>query len=503
MNLARLLDTLQLPSLILRAASLLVPRQQRSEWFAEWRAELWHITNDQSEAHQSSPDATAFCLGAFQDALWLRRNHPRPTTPRLALGSASRCGLSLAIWASAALLLCLWLPETRKIVSQSPYVNHDDLVMISRDGFAGTQTPAIPFADYRAWKTSTRHLFTELAFYQPMRKRVRLAPHRAPELVLIRASGNLLSLLNMPSLALASVQTREAPIRLVLSESAWRSYFQADPQIVGRQVEIGGLQISIAGVVPANAWRLPEQGDAWLLENEPQLDSIPSSSQGFVLARMKPTGFPLHSGDWHYMTVPRPDADPQRFDCVPLREQTRQPLLLFFFTLFVACLALPATTPLPLGEYPASQARHTWKVTIRRWLFLAAKFALIVPGVYFTSLALAYGIHSTVHIPEALLSQYIQLSSSFFGLLFAFRWALRDQRQRCPVCLRLLTNPAHVGETSRNFLAWNGTELICAGGHGLLHIPELPTSWFSTQRWLYLDPSWSSLFADAYLPTNG
>ena len=46
-------------------------------------------------------------------------------------------------------------------------------------------------------------------------------------------------------------------------------------------------------------------------------------------------------------------------------------------------------------------------------------------------------------------------------------------------------------------LAWHGTELICAGGHGLLHVPELPTSWFATQRWLYLDTSWNSLFLRA------
>jgi hypothetical protein len=85
--------------------------------------------------------------------------------------------------------------------------------------------------------------------------------------------------------------------------------------------------------------------------------------------------------------------------------------------------------------------------------------------------------------------------------LFGLRWVLRDQRQRCPVCLRRLTHPAHVGEASRSFLAWNGTELICAGGHGLLHIPEIQTSWFSTQRWLYLDPSWDVLFADPGLVT--
>ncbi len=501
----RLLDALCIPSLILRAASLLLASHHRSEWFAEWHAELWHITKGRDpKARQSPQDAIAFSLGAFQDALWLRRNHPRPSQPRFALGSASRCAMSLAIWASAALLLCLLLPETRKVVSPSPYANKIDLVMISSDGFTGAQTPAIRFADYRAWKASTRHLFTELAFYQPIQKRVRLAPHNAPQLSLMRASSNLFPLLSIPPLALAPGQIqRQEHTRLVLSESAWRSYFHADPQIIGHQVEIGGQQILITGVIPADAWRLPGQVDAWLLEDEQHVDSIPSNSQGFVLARIKPSGFPPRSGEWHYITVRRPDGDPQRFDCVPLREETRQPLLLFLFALLVACLALPATTPLPLGEYPASAAGQTWKIRARRWIFLAAKFAVIVPGVYFTSLALSYGIHFAVHVPDALLSQYLELSSSFFGLLFAFRWALRDQRQRCPVCLRVLTNPAHVGETSRNFLAWNGTELICAGGHGLLHIPELPTSWFSTQRWLYLDPSWSSLFADAYLPSNG
>jgi hypothetical protein len=71
---------------------------------------------------------------------------------------------------------------------------------------------------------------------------------------------------------------------------------------------------------------------------------------------------------------------------------------------------------------------------------------------------------------------------------------LLDQRRRCPVCLQMLRNPVRVGQPSRNFLAWNGTELICVAGHGFLHVPEMPTSWFSTQRWLYLDASWRSIF---------
>jgi len=36
--------------------------------------------------------------------------------------------------------------------------------------------------------------------------------------------------------------------------------------------------------------------------------------------------------------------------------------------------------------------------------------------------------------------------------LLAFRWALIDQRQRCPVCLRLLTSPTRIGAPSQTFL---------------------------------------------------
>ncbi len=199
------------------------------------------------------------------------------------------------------------------------------------------------------------------------------------------------------------------------------------------------------------------------------------------------------------ISVFRGGSNYDTFDCISLAEQTRQPLSIFLFTLLLACLALPATTSLPLGEYPATGHRLSWTTRFRRWLFLATKIGWIIAIVYCASLDMAYGSTSIGIVG----SQYIQLVTSFFALLFAFRWALRDQRGRCPVCLRALTNPARVGQASQNFLAWNGTELICVGGHGLLHVPDIPTSWFSTQRWLYLDPSWSGLFSGGYLISPG
>jgi hypothetical protein len=121
---------------------------------------------------------------------------------------------------------------------------------------------------------------------------------------------------------------------------------------------------------------------------------------------------------------------------------------------------------------------------------LCTKIALLLPIVYFASLDMAYAFAT----PYSNAAAYIQLVSTFALCLFGLRWILRDQRQRCPVCLRLVEHPAQVGQASRTFLAWNGTELMCMDGHTLLHVPGIPTSWFGAQRWLYLDTSWDFLF---------
>jgi len=498
--------------LLLRSASVLVPSRDRAEWLAEWKAELWHVLHSHCEGRDEAtgkiathPGPTAFCLGAFQDAWWLRQHNPQQLSRLLPRpGSPAMCLLSLAGWAAATFMLAMCLPGARKAILPMPYPDADSLVLISPGGASMSSLPPVRLADYRSWQTTARPLFTELAYYQPLMKRVHIAPHRTAELSIVRASANLFDMLRFPSVSSKQEQDSQHLQGLLLSESAWREYFESDPAIAGRVVEVGGLRARIVGVLPKDRWRLPGRADAWMVADAPEVNSLPPNSKGFVLAAMRPSAFPDGSTGQHWMTVYRANGDSEMFECVSLAEQTRQPFSIYLFTLFVAFLALPATTPLPLGEYPARAERLGWSVRVRRWLFLAAKLALILPLVYFASMDLAYGnIASGLHSAGPVSSQYLQLASSFFGLLFAFRWALRDQRGRCPVCLRLLTNPARVGEASRNFLAWNGTELICAGGHGLLHIPEIPTSWFSTQRWLYLDPSWSSLFTDVHAAPAG
>jgi len=168
------------------------------------------------------------------------------------------------------------------------------------------------------------------------------------------------------------------------------------------------------------------------------------------------------------------------------------PWNLYEFALFLALIALPAVSSVSLGETHLTSHRPSFKQSLRRFLFLGAKFALIAGIALFASFDLAYW-YTPNYSP---LAECVQLISCFLVCLTGFRWALADQRHRCPVCMRRVTNPATVGLASRTFLGWNGTEMICMGGHTLLHVPALPTSWFSDQRWLYLDSSWQFLFAD-------
>jgi len=235
--------------------------------------------------------------------------------------------------------------------------------------------------------------------------------------------------------------------RLILSDAMWKREFGHDPHITGRVVQLGTNAVVVDGVAPEGSWRLPGKVDGWLLASDTK--SI-ADGQGFVVAHLKSSEERTWGENW-LMAAPNQDGVMADFSCVSLAESTRGPLDLFLFAVFLACLALPATTSLPLGEYRVSSQKLSWSKRLRRWGFLGCKIALLLPIIYFVSLDLAY-LHTTVNRTS---SENLQIVSAFSICLFGLRWVLRDQRQRCPVCLRRLTHPARVGEPSRT--SWPGT----------------------------------------------
>jgi hypothetical protein len=486
---------LLLSNVIVHCAGWLVPAEERREWIAEWQAELWHASA------RNSRQLLASSLGAFQDAYWIRHFHPVRNQRRAwRAGSASRCSLCLALAAAASVLLCCLLPSAGRAMRDAFRHDRDGIVMLARGGYAGSQSPTIDLEEYRFWKTNARRVYSDLAFYQTLQQTIHIPSdtERDRDLVVGRSSPDLFRVVEggvhsaeYPVAAVGGIAPdKEYEARLFLTQTVFERDFAGNPEILGKVIEVAGRQALVAGLLGRAFSDLPGHADVWLVEDESQLAADSSHALGFVLARMHASG--------RYMTVLDENGGSERFECIPLAERDHLPFSIFVFTLIVAILALPATTPLPLGEYPRHGGHQPWAPRVQRWLFLWSKVLLVVLLVHFTAIDAAYG--PTL---SPVTAQYIQLSLSFLGFLFAFRWILQDQRRRCPVCLHVLSNPARVGEASRNFLAWNGTELICAGGHGLLHIPEHPTSWFETQRWLYLDASWRGLFQEGYVPHPG
>ncbi len=432
---------------ILLVASWLVPRGQRAEWLAEWRSELWHVASCRRGA------AIWFALGAFRDALWLKRNIPASAAP-LAPASPFRCIALLAAIALGAFCASRFVPVPRVPAG---------LLAISTDGRPAVQ-PTVTFTSYQSIAAHAHRPFSALAFCAPIQAHV----SGATGLAVAVASPSLFAVLDVAP----PPQGRS----VVLSGRAWRSAFHSDPAIVGRTLEIDGLPARVAGVIPPTMWPLPVRIDAWLLD--PAAELAPRQ-KGFVLARMKAA--PERERWW--LSTPNERGGWERFECVLVAGP--RPALAFLLSLAIACAVLPAVTSLRFGEYPATRHSPRGALRFRRWIYLGLKVLLLLPAVFFTLYALGWLLGAGP----------LQAQELVIGYIFAFRWAIADQRRRCPVCLRLLTNPAPIGCASHMFLDWYGAELMCARGHGLLHVPEIPTSCYSSPRWLYLDRSWSSLFS--------
>jgi hypothetical protein len=135
------------------------------------------------------------------------------------------------------------------------------------------------------------------------------------------------------------------------------------------------------------------------------------------------------------------------------------------------------------GARGSASGKLAW---IKGRLFFAAKTSLLLLLAFLSSANLCQPIHAALPNTSFIFQNF------FFMLLavVALRWSFRDQEQRCKQCLRSLATPERVGRPSHNFLEWNGTELLCKQGHGLLSVPEMETSWCRSSQWLEQSRAW-------------
>jgi hypothetical protein len=479
---------------MLSSAALMVLRERRSDWRKEWRGELWHVRHETARLPESLLSIeiaqVRFCLGAFADAWCLRGRFS--IRPKL----AHRPALDCILWLSCALCVCAVvarsLPGVRAEQDATSYRVRPGVVLIEDAQSSSLPIAAVSPDEFREWQITRQRFFDGISYYRSARERVAIDGGKRATMQVARVSTNLFSVLGVPLLlqATQATESRATP-EVVLSYRMWVGEFHANPAVIGRVLQFGADKLRIAGVAPSSSLALPGNPAMWVLT--PAGDrQFAGYENGFVIAHLSKRGqaaFLAH-GDHIPIAIAGEDPDAGSLDGVALRDETQGTGALFGFALFLAFLALPAVVSVSLGESNFSAYRPSRKRQCIRWLFLAAKMGLAIAIAFCASMVLAYGLTSTFS-PTAELTQF---ATGFVLSLLGLRWALFDQRHRCPVCLRPVTNPTRVGLASHTFLGWNGTEMYCTGGHTLLHVPALPTSWFQAPRWVYLDPSWGFLF---------
>lgn len=485
---------------LLCCASFLVPLRQRAEWRMEWDAELWHARRSKrapgAVSWQTEREVAGFCLGAFRDAACIRRlwwqNRPKSAPLH---SSPSQYLLFLAGLVFVTYLVSILMPGVRAERDFAGAEARAGTILIQDAEADSDSVPTMAVDQMRAWQRSRQRYADGFAFYRVARESVELGPHAGGTWQVAQASSNLFAVAGWALHDMAPGENPQGGMpRLVLSERMWRQKFDANPDIVGTVLLVGSKPARVAGIAPTDAWRLPGNSDAWLLKPDSEIGPI---GRGYVVAHLTISG---RSKMWGgFVNIASYDSQKSEHDFLgrSLEQQAPQPGNIYWFGVFLALLALPAIASVSLADYSFTSHRHSWTRRAVRLGFLGLKIVSILLIARFSAIDLAYW-HFSVSSPAA---AYVQLLTTFAVFLFGMRWVILDQRQRCPVCLRRVINPAHVGLASRTFLAWNGTEMICAGGHTLLHIPGLPTSWFSTQRWLYLDTSWDFLFSGAGAPS--
>ena len=497
-------------TLLLRLASLLVPRSRRKEWYQEWYGEVWHWSHFLVESGRLSAGSKLELIrhvgGAFPDAAWHRFNQEKvyraareiPRSARFCLGSIS---LLLVL----TVLITGLAPTIRRGFTPLPYYQPDRVAVLSFPDHYAYYPDSGLFELVPRWSRESKTT-SAMAAYSLRVSLVLTDEDRAAirsgwvsldgfRMHSARVSPNFFEMLGvkaaMGRLFRPGDQT-ECSDCLVLTDKAWTERFHRDPTIVGRKLLFSGTKSTVIGVLPSNFSFLTPETSVWALP--PDADDISDIGDhiGAVL-RLTPgvsaaqAEQELGSRSWAAL-----DHDTPKVAMMVSRgRQAATVYLLFAVLAFVGGLAFAASR---LTITRPQRIKLSARGVTRWWAFLLAKMLLLLA----TSFVFALEICGRVSIMfTGSIQPLVGPSSAWLFLVSAMAtlsWCLYDQTRRCRVCLKRLGNEASVGAASYLLLDWWGTELVCSDGHGLLHVPEMQSSWLEVEQWVNLDESWKPLF---------
>lgn len=485
-------------------ASWLVPRASRVHWRSEQNRRFWHWCHFLAESGQFTAQnrllIARHCWALFPAAFWLRFDHERFQSRTQRISRSPVAFLAALAMVAFALVLGSGIISAARTAFSEPVPHASRVVLITLDGngingkFSRTRSDTL--LDLTSIWSKSKLADGLIPFsWAPGNL---LLQRRDLPVTTARVGPGIFATLDVRA-ALGRTFTpddlQSCPDCILLSYPVWRHEFDADPNIIGKAIDLNGTPKTVIGVLPAG-FRLLSPGIAvWGMIDPAMLFTNFQRRVGAV-AR-------LH-GDATAAGLQRDLADltesggyvhpSSQLVVTTVAQQVRQSLVntIWFVLLATACAVLVVVlrrSSNGLGHLPEGlKGRIIWLG------FFAAKSSLLLAIAAVVAWGLVHWISNwTVGSTYPMVDEY-SLWLFLPLAIAALSWSVRDQQQRCRTCLRRLQLPVEIGRPGSVLLNWAGTEMVCPEGHGVLYLPDSPANSLDQDRWNKLDESWESLF---------
>lgn len=486
--------------LLIALASVLVPRANRAEWRAEWNAEMWHAWHLLLERGEPEPSAhrqlRQWSMGAFTDAYWCRMQVlNRESLPEEWRRRCQTPAFCLAVIGAVLALITMasgLLPATRSVLMPLPYADAGRVATIAQGGVSLAMRSGPILKWTRLWQTESRTV-QEFATYTWRNSRMSgasvlnasISPRFFWVLGAKPAAGRLWTGYGDDGCADCAV----------LSYGSAVSHYGSAEGAIGKRVFVDDRLYRITGVLPRSFWFLSRRISVWTPSTQAD-ESNPWRRTG-VVVRLAPDATP-RIAEHELLSILRRNDSAVAWGCLitvsPVQERVRSVLMSFGLALLLASVIVLAGVHLRVPLFGSGSVSRTgWRLGP----FFAAKTTLAVLVVLLAGLEFTSAASITMTGGTDLATEPVSTWLFLVGCMGALSWSIHDQRRRCRVCVRRLGLCTHVGCSGCLLLNWAGTEMVCVEGHGMLHVPEMISSWNEPEHWTALDESWQDLFASS------
>ena len=478
---------------LIRAAAFIVPAGERRQFEYDWQNKLFHRWQflfhtglwDMREAVSLMATATSVLPDAVQH--FGAQESVRTRVTRVVQSPLT------VLYALAALLTTITivtggLPSTRDLLFKRIDRDNSRLVFIWSHNLRGGGDRPLPADVVEAWKTHSK-LVSSAAAFRAVHRTVQVEGGAPGQQLVITTEPSFFSVMDTRPVSGNLDSDIHTPSYVLLSYEAWMQLFHASPRVMGTGINVAGQNYVIRGILPAAFTPLSKQRAIYLVQPryfEQDAYAAVKARPG-VTQKMLTNEFTdiAQNVTYYFLRGQLRFSFAQSAVWTPLRSFAVGALASAVMLLMIFRIKW-------VGLVPTSLNRKAW---LRQAGFFSAKVALGMASVFTACLEWSRSSSSILFGDFDPGSGPFLLWLYIIGSMGVLFWAAFDQKARCRECLQLLVFPVRMGSPGAILLDWSGTELCCAEGHGVLHVPHLAPTWAEEpDHWIALDNSWQDLF---------